>query len=76
MPVPVRPPPVLHGSNYDLYRQRICHPVAGAVFVMLPASCIVYGYHIHVEENALIAKSGEDYSVYMEETKIPVPGAV
>lgn len=29
-PVPVRPPPFLHGGNYDLYRDRTCHPVVGS----------------------------------------------
>lgn len=28
--VPVRPPPFLHGGNYDLYRDRTCHPVVGS----------------------------------------------
>ena len=45
----------------------------GAVLVLLLASCIVYGYRIHVEERALVAKFGDEYRAYMKETKMLVP---
>jgi protein-S-isoprenylcysteine O-methyltransferase Ste14 len=48
----------------------------GAVLVLLLASCIVYGYRIHVEEKALVAKFGDEYVRYMAETKMLVPGVV
>ena len=48
----------------------------GAVLVLMLASFVVYGYRIRVEENALVAKFGEEYRVYMKETKMLVPGVV
>jgi len=48
----------------------------GAVLVLLLASFAVYGYRIHVEEKALVAKFGDEYVAYMEETKMLVPGIV
>jgi protein-S-isoprenylcysteine O-methyltransferase Ste14 len=45
----------------------------GAVLVLLLASCIVYGYRIKVEEKALVAKFGEEYKAYIEETKMLIP---
>ncbi len=45
----------------------------GAVLVLLLASCIVYGYRIKVEEKALVAKFGEEYRAYIEETKMLIP---
>jgi protein-S-isoprenylcysteine O-methyltransferase Ste14 len=48
----------------------------GAVLVLLLASCIVYGYRIHVEERALVGKFGDEYRAYMEETKMLVPGVL
>jgi protein-S-isoprenylcysteine O-methyltransferase Ste14 len=48
----------------------------GVVFVLLLASCVVYGYRIHVEEKALVAKIGEEFRVYVKETKMLIPGVV
>jgi protein-S-isoprenylcysteine O-methyltransferase Ste14 len=48
----------------------------GAVLVLLLASCVVYGYRIHIEEKALVAKFGEEYRVYVNETKMLIPGVV
>ena len=48
----------------------------GAVLVLMLASFVVYGYRIRVEEQALVAKSGEEYRAYMKETKMLVPGVV
>jgi protein-S-isoprenylcysteine O-methyltransferase Ste14 len=48
----------------------------GALLVLLGASAAVYGYRIKVEEKALVAKSGEEYRAYMEETKMLVQGVV
>jgi hypothetical protein len=48
----------------------------GAVLVLLLASAAVYGYRIHVEEEALVEKFGEEYRVYERETKMLVPGVV
>ena len=45
----------------------------GALFVLLLASCIVYGYRIHVEERALVAKFGDKYRTYVGETKMLIP---
>jgi protein-S-isoprenylcysteine O-methyltransferase Ste14 len=45
----------------------------GAVLVLLLASFAVYGYRIHVEEKALVAKFGEEYRAYREETKMVIP---
>ncbi|ACL17103.1 methyltransferase family protein [Methanosphaerula palustris] len=45
----------------------------GAVLVLLLASCGVYGYRIHVEEKALVAKFGDEYRAYMNETKMLIP---
>jgi protein-S-isoprenylcysteine O-methyltransferase Ste14 len=45
----------------------------GTVFVLLLASCIVYGYRIHVEEKALVEKVGEEYRAYMGVMKMLIP---
>jgi protein-S-isoprenylcysteine O-methyltransferase Ste14 len=45
----------------------------GAVLVLLLASCGVYGYRIHIEEKALVAKFGDEYRAYMNETKMLIP---
>jgi protein-S-isoprenylcysteine O-methyltransferase Ste14 len=44
--------------------------------LLLLASAVVYGYRIHVEEKALVAKFGDEYRAYMRETKMLVPGVV
>jgi len=48
----------------------------GALLVLLLSSCVVYGYRIHIEEKALVAKFGEEYRVYVNETKMLIPGVV
>ena len=45
----------------------------GAVLVLLLASCSVYGYRIHVEEKALVAKFEDEYRAYVKETKMLIP---
>lgn len=45
----------------------------GALLVLLLASCIVYGYRIHVEEKALVSKFGDEYQLYRKETKMLIP---
>lgn len=45
----------------------------GAVLVLLLASCVVYGYRIHVEEKALVAKFGDEYTAYVKEMKMLIP---
>jgi protein-S-isoprenylcysteine O-methyltransferase Ste14 len=46
------------------------------MLVLLAASFIVYGYRIRIEEKALVERFGEEYRVYMKETKMLIPGVV
>ena len=45
----------------------------GALLVLLVIFCIVYGYRIHIEEKALIQHTGEEYTAYMQTTKMVIP---
>jgi protein-S-isoprenylcysteine O-methyltransferase Ste14 len=45
----------------------------GAMLVLVLIFGIVYGYRIHVEENALVTHFGEEYISYMKETKMLIP---
>ena len=45
----------------------------GSLLVLVLASCIVYGYRIHVEEKVLVAKFGDEYEAYRKETKMLIP---
>jgi len=45
----------------------------GALLVLLSVFVVSYGYRMRVEEKALLAELGEDYSNYMKRTKRLIP---
>ena len=45
----------------------------GAVLITLLIFSLAYGYRIHIEENALILKLGNEYMNYMKRTKRIIP---
>ena len=45
----------------------------GALLVLWIIFAIVYGYRIRVEEKVLVNRTGEEYSMYMKETKMLIP---
>ncbi|MDD3984858.1 MAG: isoprenylcysteine carboxylmethyltransferase family protein [Methanobacterium sp.] len=45
----------------------------GTVIIAIIIISIAYGYRIHIEENILISKFGDEYIKYMKRTKKIIP---